>query len=160
MHATFRPFKHRLNKKNIFGAAVAAVWFTAGLFTIIVLSRIQFNIIWNHVEAGAYSTFVLCCPFIILVSYTSIAIKFYCGTYPQHHGAIIRERKLTKTLFIVTVVSFTLLLPFLIANFLLHVSSGESSREKKFSSNTVAFTVFSNLLIVRELFHKSIAICI
>ena len=31
MHATFRPFKHRLIKKNMFGAVVAAVWITAGL---------------------------------------------------------------------------------------------------------------------------------
>ncbi|XP_068720817.1 octopamine receptor beta-2R-like [Montipora capricornis] len=31
MHATFRPFKHRLIKKKIFGAAVAGVWFTAAL---------------------------------------------------------------------------------------------------------------------------------
>ena len=37
MHATFRPFKHRLiKKKYIFGAAVAGVWFTAALSTTIV----------------------------------------------------------------------------------------------------------------------------
>ena len=29
-HATFRPFKHRLVKKKIFGAAAAIVWITAG----------------------------------------------------------------------------------------------------------------------------------
>ena len=43
MHATFRPFTHRLVKKKVFGAAVAAVWFTAGLFTVIVLLRIRFT---------------------------------------------------------------------------------------------------------------------
>ena len=43
--------------------------------------------------------------------YSSIAAKFYCGAHPQRHGAISRERKLTKTLFIVTVVSLILLLP-------------------------------------------------
>ena len=32
-HATFRPFKHRLIKKKIFGAAVAIVWITAGIFS-------------------------------------------------------------------------------------------------------------------------------
>ncbi|XP_068708040.1 octopamine receptor beta-2R-like [Montipora foliosa] len=35
MHATFRPFKHRLIKKKVFGAAVAGVWFTAALSTAI-----------------------------------------------------------------------------------------------------------------------------
>ena len=32
-HATFRPFKHRVIKNKIFGAAVAIVWITAGLIS-------------------------------------------------------------------------------------------------------------------------------
>ena len=39
-HATFRPLKHRLVKKKIFGAVIAAVWITAGLFT--TSSRLTF----------------------------------------------------------------------------------------------------------------------
>ena len=31
MHATFRPFKHRIVKKNMFGVAVATFWITTGL---------------------------------------------------------------------------------------------------------------------------------
>ncbi|XP_067029927.1 melanocortin receptor 4-like [Acropora muricata] len=110
MHATFRPFKHCLIKKNMFGAAVAAVWITAGLcsatgalypFTI-KLSRSLFTV---------YLTFSLFCLLIILVSYTSIAIKIIYGNQPHHRGATSRERKLTKTLFIVTVVSLLLTQP-------------------------------------------------
>ncbi|XP_068686265.1 QRFP-like peptide receptor isoform X2 [Montipora foliosa] len=128
VHATFHPFKHRLVKKKVFGAAVAAVWFTAGLFTALTLLRpIQFDAFWNSAGAGAYVSFLLCCPFIILVSYTAIAIKFYGGTHPQHHGGISRERKLTKTLFIVTLVSLSLLLPGIIALFSGHVFSWKSS---------------------------------
>ena len=126
MHATFRPFTHRLVKKKVFGAAVAAVWFTTGLFAVIIMLQIRFDVISNNKGLGAYFSFVLCCPFIILVSYTSIAIKFHCGTHPQHHGAISRERKLTKTLFIVTVVSLILLLPSIISNVLAYISSRES----------------------------------
>ena len=37
MHATFRPFKHHLIKKSMFGAVVAAVWITAGLFSAIAV---------------------------------------------------------------------------------------------------------------------------
>ena len=37
-HATFRPFKHRLVKKKIFGVVIVAVWITAGLFTTSVVS--------------------------------------------------------------------------------------------------------------------------
>ena len=35
MHASFRPFAHRVVKKKIFGAAVVAVWVTAGLTSTI-----------------------------------------------------------------------------------------------------------------------------
>ena len=152
MHATFCPFNHRLIKKKMFGAAVAAVWFTAGLFTVIFFLRIQLNVILNNAEALAYYSFVLCCPFIILISYTSIAIKFYCGTHPQHHGAISRERKLTKTLFIVTVVSLILLLPYLIAHFIAYVSSRESFEEispqtRWLSEYFLTFLLYANFFI-------------
>ena len=128
MHATFRPFKHRQIKKKIFGAAVAGVWFTAALSTAIVfsiffLSRSDITFFY-HVQASYY-LFLFCCLFTMIVSCTSIATKFYCGTHPQLHGAIRRERKLTKTLFIVTIVSLILMMPFTIFWTLYHVTSGE-----------------------------------
>ena len=128
IHATFRPIKHRLMKKKIFGAAVAGIWFTAALpiaitFSTLFLGRSD-NTNVSLLEAS-YFALLFCCLLIIVVSYTSIAIKVYCGTHPQHHGAIRRERKLTKTLFIVTIVSLLLMMPFTIFWFLFHVTSGE-----------------------------------
>ena len=37
MHATFRPFKHRIIKGKMFGAAVASVWITSGLCSAIAV---------------------------------------------------------------------------------------------------------------------------
>ena len=110
MHATFRPFKHRLIKKNMFGAAVAAVWITAGLCSA-VGAFCPFTIKLSRSLFTFYLTFSLFCLLIIVVSYTSIAIKFIYGNQPHHHGATSRERRLTKTLFIVTVVSLLLIQP-------------------------------------------------
>ena len=127
-HATFRPFKHRLMKKKVFGAAVAGVWFTAALSTAITCSTLFLgHSDMTAISQGLASYFALlfCCLLIIVVSYTSIATKFNCGTHPQHHGTIRRERKLTKTLFIVTIVSLILMMPFTIFWFLFHVTSGE-----------------------------------
>ena len=59
------------------------------------------------------SSFFLCF-LIILVSYSSIAIKIFFGKQPHCHCAKNRERKLTKTLFIVTVVSSLLTVPLII----------------------------------------------
>ncbi|XP_068699763.1 histamine H2 receptor-like [Montipora foliosa] len=128
MHATFRPFKHRLVKKKLFGAAVAAVWITAIVLTAIILSQLLFDISRDHGSA-AYISFLFCCVLVILVSYSSIAAKFYCGAHPQRHGAISRERKLTKTLFIVTVVSLILLLPLNIFYIVFFLYSGERRSE-------------------------------
>ena len=51
---------------------------------------------------------------IILVSYSSIDIKIFFGKQPHCHCAKNRERKLTKTLFIATVVSSLLTVPLII----------------------------------------------
>ena len=61
-----------------------------------------------------HATFRLFCLLIMTVSYSSIAIKIVCGTQRHHHGITNREKKLTKTLYIVTVVSSLLALLFII----------------------------------------------
>ncbi|XP_068700777.1 QRFP-like peptide receptor [Montipora foliosa] len=128
MHATFRPFKHRLIKKKIFGAAVSGVWFTAALSTALVFSTLFLGrsdtTFFFKARASSFAL-LFSCLLIIVVSYTSIATKVYFGTRPQHHGAIRRERKLTKTLFIVTILSLILVMPFTIFEFLLQVTSRE-----------------------------------
>ena len=116
LHATVRPFKHRLIKKWVYVLTITVVWVTAGLLssTLTVLLVFKgpsyFFYLWN--------SFVGICLIVICISYASIIIKVRCGAQPQHHGAASRERKLTMTLLIVTVVSLMLYLPFIIFYFL------------------------------------------
>ena len=110
LHATFRPFKHRLVKKWVFGGAVALIWVTAGLYSIALEVMTKLNLFSYGVVS--FVSFISICLFFIFVSYVSIAVKINCGARPQHHGAASREKKLTKTLFIMTVVSLMLFLPF------------------------------------------------
>ncbi|XP_067029972.1 neuropeptide FF receptor 2-like [Acropora muricata] len=108
-HATFRPFKHRLAKKKIFGAAVAFVWITAWLIsTSLALQRSEI-LIFPFLQCSVF----LICLLVIVVSYSSMAIKIVCGSQPHHHSATRRDEKLTKILFIMTVVSLLLTLPIL-----------------------------------------------
>ena len=118
MHATFRPLEHRLIRKWIFGASVAVVWFTAILSSAYVYLDIRFTLSGPG-EFYSYLSILAFCFFTIVVSYTSIVVKMYFGTRPQRHGAVSRERKLTKTLFIVTVVSSVSLLPYILSHFLI-----------------------------------------
>ena len=120
MHATFRPFKHRLIKKKIFGAAVAIVWITVGaiFFGILKLMTVQPSIFeGTRLPYISYLSTFLFCLLTIIVSYSSMAIKIVYGTQPHHRSASNRGRKLTKTLFIVTVVSLLLTLPYIIVFF-------------------------------------------
>ena len=116
VHATFFPFRHRVLKKWVYGLIIVVVWVTSGLpsvsFTLLYL--------FEDIQYAFYSdlTFVSICLFIICVCYTSIIIKFRCGAQPQHHGAASRERKLTMTLLIVTLVSLLMYLPSVVYMFL------------------------------------------
>ena len=108
-HATFRPFRHRIIEKWVFGFIITIIWVTSGLVpTAIYFLRnsVNSNYIWR-----LFNGF---CLFVVCVSYVSIVGKISCGAHPQHHGATSRERKLTKTLIIVTVISLLLWLPYTI----------------------------------------------
>mgnify|MGYP002259949374 CR=1 FL=1 len=119
-HATFRPFKHRLIKKKIFGAAAAIVWIAAGAISTGIVSQMNFQRSFYEgirIFLISYLSSFLFCLLTIIVSYLSMAIKIVYGTQPHHRSATNRGRKLTKTLFIVTVVSLLLTLPYIIVGF-------------------------------------------
>ena len=110
VHATFLPFRHRVLKKWVYGLIIAIVWVTTGLTSVTYFTLFY---LFEETQYALYSdlTFMSVCLFIIFVSYTSIVIKVRYGAQPQHHGAASRERKLTMTLLIVTLVSLLLYLP-------------------------------------------------
>ena len=121
MHATFRPFKHRVITKWVYGVVITAVW----IFPAMVLSVAIFGL--NFGSPGKiiilWPIYYCFCLFVICVSYACISIKFLCGAYPQHHGAVNRQRKLTVTLFIITIVSLLLSLPLVLHLFVLHATN-------------------------------------
>ena len=92
-HAAFRPLKHRFLKKNIFGAVIAAVWITSGLLAstrVLYISRtLTFQGIANF--SILYVSFCLFYLLILVVSYSSIAIKIVCETQFHDHGATSRK---------------------------------------------------------------------
>ena len=121
MHATFRPFRHRNIKKRAYGVTIAGVWILTAMIAIpYPLTRLYWNL--QQWQLG-FPSYLLCsyyflCFIVICVSYTSIALKFWCGTRgPPSHGAANRQRKLTVTLFIMTIVSLLLWLPYVLHTF-------------------------------------------
>ena len=122
MHATIRPFRHRLIKKWVYGVTSAGVWVLAAMVIAV------YFIIGRRYREYIYGLYLLqsycfLCLFVVCVSYFSIVVKFLCGAHPQHHGAANRQRKLTVTLFIMTITSLLMWLPDAVFIFLLFQSS-------------------------------------
>ena len=110
VHATFRPFRHRIIKGWVYGLIILLIWVTALVLSLGVWLQIFESMITNNIWIWVS----VVCLFVICVCYASITLKMSClccGARPQHHGAANREKKLTCTLFIMTLVSLLMWLP-------------------------------------------------
>ena len=142
VHATFLPLRHRVLKKWVYGLIIGVVWVTSGLASVTYTLLALFEEIQYLAYIGF--TFSSICLLIICVSYMSIVIKVRCGAQPQHHGAASRERKLTMTLLIVTVVSLLFYLPLAFLFVFFMSKSGKVSIHLFW---TVVFLFFANSLV-------------
>ena len=123
MHATIRPFRHRLIKKWVYGVTIAGVWVLVAMLIAAMLPNILRFEKWYKYGSYVWQSYCCLCLFVICVSYSSIVVKFLCVARPQHHGAANRERKLTVTLFIMTIVSLLMWLPNGVYGFLFYQTS-------------------------------------
>ena len=121
MHATFRPFRHRVIKKWVYGVTISVVWVLAGMISTAIMMLFLFDKEWSH-HQYLLPSYSLLCLFVICACCASIIVKICCGARPQHHGAARRQRKLTVTLLIMTIVSLLLWLPFAVATFVYHTT--------------------------------------
>ena len=122
MHATIRPFRHRLIKKWVYGVTIAGVWVLAAIISTASALLAEYWGKWSY-HIYLWQSWCCLCLIFICVSYSSIAVKFLCGAHPQHHGAASRQRKLTVTLFIMTIVSLLMWLPHAAIAIFIHSSA-------------------------------------
>lgn len=126
LRATFCPVRHRQTKKWVYIIIVTIIW----LLTTGILATEQIFIPDPLIPEIAYLSYFFMSLFVILVSYLCLYVKVRCGRHPQHHGAAgQRERRLTNTLFVVTLGSLVTWLPLIIHQSLVIASyTGESSQ--------------------------------
>lgn len=141
MNATFFPFKHRVISKRIFGLIVTAVWVTA-----LLLSGIYYphggTIVLDFYQYS-WSLFNLVCQLAFFVSYVSIVVKSYCGALRhEHHCSASRERKLTITLLIMTLVSLLLYFPLAV---LVSVISSAATENGSYGYGSLSILNFKRL---------------
>ena len=121
MHATFRPFRHRVIKKSVYGVTICVVWVLAAIISTGIMLLSFFGQKWSQ-HQYLWQSYCLLCLFVTCACYASIIVNICCGARPQHHGAARRQRKLTVTLLIMTIVSLLLWLPFSVGTFVFHTT--------------------------------------
>ena len=114
LHATFCPFRHRFVRKWVYRAIIIVIWLIA------IVREVAQIFLWEIgyfevINAYLYLPFYAVSLFVICVSYILIVIKVRCSRHPQFHSRSKRERKLTGTALIVSLVSLLCFLPLVIS---------------------------------------------
>ena len=113
LHATFCPLRHRFVRKWVYRAIIIVIWLIA------IVREVAQIFLWEIgyfevINAYLYLPFYAVSLFVICVSYILIVIKVRCSRHPQFHSRSKRERKLTGTALIVSLVSLLCFLPVMI----------------------------------------------
>ena len=114
LHATLCLLKHRLLGTWIYVMAIWAMWAFSALVDFVPLmlyTAHKLNAKWASLFYNIRSSICLLVLLVICVSYILIYIKVRYGPNLQHHGAANREKQLTVTLVVVTIVSLVTWLP-------------------------------------------------
>ena len=122
LHATFCPFRHHFVRKWVYRAMIIVIWLIAivrEVAQILLLEIGYFEVINAYLFLPFYSVSL----FVICVSYILVVIKVRCSRHPQFHSRSKRERKLTGTALIVSLVSLLCLLPGTMYVACIHLSS-------------------------------------
>ena len=101
---TFCPFRHRFVRKWVHRAIIIVIWLIA------IVREVAHIFLWEIadlvvINAFLYLLFYAVSLFVICVSCILIIIKVRCSRHPQFHSRSKRERKLTDTALIVSLVS-------------------------------------------------------
>ena len=115
LFSTFWPFRHRALDRKAYFVSIALIWVLATFPPSIFAISVQ-NVISRKQQMYILKPFILFLFLIICISYVAILIKVRGGNHSQGHGLTERNRKLTISLLILTVVSLVTWMPFLVYN--------------------------------------------
>ena len=111
LHATIYPFRHCLIREQVYFTVITFSWLLALLFAfmmaILVVLRAQFTLFFYIFASYCFITVL-----IITVSYVIIILNVKSSPQSNIFGSkLLTEKKLSITLFVMTVASFLTILP-------------------------------------------------
>ena len=124
LHATSNPMRHRSLTALAYKIWMSFVWVACVIYASVIALLLFYDTLGLHIWYIQAS-----CVFLLLLiltfSYCAIFVTVRCSKQVQHshRGKARRERKLTTTLFIVSLVSLSVWIPYVLFTFLeSHVS--------------------------------------
>lgn len=119
LYATKNPMGHRSMSGLSYKIWMTCIWVASSIYTTIVVLFLYYDILGMHVWYIVASC-VFASLLILSVSYCGIFVTVRCSEQPQHahRGQAQKERRLTMTLFIVTLVSLSVWIPYVLFTFL------------------------------------------
>ena len=128
LYATKSPMRHRSMTGLTYKIWMSCVWVASFIYTTVVVLFSFYDIIglqiWYIVASCVFVSLL-----ILTFSYCAIFVTVRCSEQPQHshRGQARKERKLTMSLFLVTLVSSSVWIPYVLFTFL------ESHLSRQFS---------------------------
>ena len=117
LQATRYPMRHRLVLSSSYKIWIFGIWAASGIYASITVSFLHFNILGLHlwyIIAG----YVLLSLLVLSCCYMAIFVTVRYSKQPELGNRARKQRKLTVTLFIVTLVSLSVWLPYVLFTFL------------------------------------------
>ena len=119
LFATRNPMRHRSMTGMTYKIWMSCVWVASVIYTSVVVLFLFYDILGLHIWYVVASC-VFVSLLILTFSYCGIFVTVRCTEQPQHshRGQVRKERRLTMTLFIVTLVSLSVWIPYVLFTFL------------------------------------------
>ena len=132
LYATKSPMRHRSMTGLTYKIWMSCVWIASFIVSSVIALFLFYDIIglqiWYFV-----ASFICVSLLILSTSYCAILVTVRCSEQPQHayRGQAKKEKRLTMTLFLVTLVSLSVWIPYVSFTFL------ESHLSRTFSEETI-----------------------
>ena len=111
LHATLSPFRHCLIEKWVYYKIIVCSWFFLLILAASGAVLSLYEPVAYHCALASFNVFAL---LILTISYVVIVFKVKSNPPPQPFGSLASDRKLSVTLFMVTIVSILTILPWAI----------------------------------------------
>ena len=148
LHATLFPFRHCLIDEWVYFKAIIFSWMLPFLYACMlsILTDVRYYYAWT--------IYIVLTLLILTYSYVIIIVKVTRYPSGQPRGALVSDRKLSVTLFIVTVISLLTILPFAIWSVIPQGVWNELSKKAQVDIRCTVYVLYYTCSLVNPLIYS------